>query len=309
MEQYHKPVLLEEAVDALQVRPGGRYVDCTIGEGGHAVAILKKALPGGQLLGFDADPQAIKFARSRLKEFGESLLLVNENFNKLEEICTRYNFRPVEGVLFDLGVSSVQLDEARRGFSFQKEAPLDMRFSPNQRISAADIVNDYPESELAMIIWKYGEEPKSRRIARSIVKNRPLKTTSDLARVIVGAINGEHKRIHPATRTFQALRIAVNGEIESLRLAMEQAVEILTTHGRLVIISFHSLEDRAVKEFFKLESRWCICPPETPVCRCGHEPRLRLVNKKVAKPSPNEIKTNPRSRSARMRVAERINPN
>ncbi len=301
--------MLEEAIDALQVEPGGRYVDCTIGEGGHSAEILAKSFPGGQLLGIDADPQAIKTARSRLKKFDKSILLINENFNMLEKICTQYSFRPVHGILFDLGMSSSQLDEGWRGFSFQKEAPLDMRFSPDQQISAADIVNDYPENELAMIIWKYGEEPRSRRIARSIVRNRPLKTTSELARVITREINGERKRIHPATRTFQALRIAVNQEIDNLRLAMDQAVNILGINGRLVIISFHSLEDRAVKEFFNLEARQCICPPETPVCRCGHQPRLRIINRKVIKPSLREIEMNPRSRSARMRVAERINLN
>ncbi len=309
MEQHHTPVLLEETIESLQIQPGGRYIDCTVGEGGHAAAILERSSPGGQLLGLDADPQAIKAARSKLREFDKSVLLVNENFNMLAEICSKYNFRPVHGILFDLGMSSVQLNEAQRGFSFQKDAPLDMRFSPNQKLSAADIVNDYSENELAMIIWKYGEEHKSRKIARYIIKNRPLKTTSELARIVAKAVNGERKRIHPATRTFQALRIAVNQEIENLRLALDQAIEILGIDGRLAVISFHSLEDRAVKEFFNLEARQCICPPETPVCMCGHMPRLRIINKKVIKPSAREIKINPRSRSARLRVAERFNPN
>ena len=306
MEKHHIPVMLSETVEALQVEPGGRYIDCTLGEGGHAAAILEKSSPGGQLLGLDADPKAIKVARSKLKRFGKSAFFVNENFNNLEGICSRYNFRPVHGILFDLGMSSLQLAEGKRGFSFQKEAPLDMRFSPDQRFSAAEIVNNFPESELATIIWNYGEEPRSRRIAKCIVKNRPLKTTSELARVVTTAINGERKRIHPATRTFQALRIAVNQEIENLRLALDQAIDILGVGGRLVVISFHSLEDRAVKEIFNLEARQCICPPETPVCVCNHKPRLRLISKKIIKPTEDEIEANPRSRSARLRFAELV---
>jgi len=305
----HVPVMLDQAIEALRIEPGGRYIDCTVGQGGHASVILEKIMPGGQLLGFDADPQAIQIAKSRLKKHGKSVLLINENFRNLKQICSQYNFIPVHGILFDLGMSSAQLDKADRGFSFQKEAPLDMRFNPDQTLSAAEIVNSYSENDLAMIIWKYGEEPKSRRIARNIVKNRPLKTTLELASVISKAVNGERKRIHPATRTFQALRIAVNQEIENLMMALEQAIEILGINGRLVVISFHSLEDRAVKEFFKLEAKKCVCPPQTPVCNCDHVPSLRIVNKKVIKPSQGEIVTNPRSRSARMRIAERINQN
>ncbi len=309
MEQHHIPVMLKETITALKVEPGGRYIDCTVGEGGHSAAILEQSSPEGRLLGFDADPHAIKIAKLKLQEFGESIVLINENFNNLGEICSQYNFRPVHGILFDLGISSLQLAETGRGFSFQQEAPLDMRFSPEQKLSAAEIVNDYSESELAMIIWKYGEEPKSRKIAKYIIENRPMETTSELARVITRAVKGERKKIHPATRTFQALRIAVNREMENLRSAMEQAVEILGIDGRLAIISFHSLEDRAVKEFLNLEARLCTCPPEVPVCTCEHQPRLRIINKKVIKPSTSEIEINPRSRSARLRIAERINQN
>lgn len=309
MKYHHIPVMLDQAIEALKVVPGGRYIDCTVGEGGHSQAILERSMPGGQLLGFDADPQAIQAARSKLYRFGKSVLLINDNFVNLKAVCLQYNFRPVHGILFDLGMSSAQLDKAEGGFSFQKEAPLDMRFSPDQKLSAAEIVNDYSENDLAMIIWKYGEEPKSRRIARDIVRNRPLKTTLELARVIAKAVNVERKKIHPATRVFQALRIAVNQEIENVTAALEQAVEILGINGRLVVISFHSLEDRAVKEFFKLESTECICPPQTPECSCDHIPRLRIINKKVMKPSSTEITSNPRSRSARMRIAEKINLN
>jgi len=306
MERHHIPVMLSETIEALQVQPGGRYIDCTVGEGGHSAAILAESAPGGQLLGFDADPQAIKIAQVALRDYDKSVLLVNENFNRLEEVASRYNFHPVHGILFDLGMSSLQLSQEGRGFSFQEDAPLDMRFSPDQDLTAAQIVNDFPESDLAMLIWDYGEEPKSRKIAKYIVANRPIKTTLDLAKVVAKAVNGERGRIHPATRTFQALRIAVNQEIENLRSALEQAVNLLGFGGRLVVISFHSLEDRPVKEFLIRESKGCICPPETPMCMCKHVPRMRLVSKGVIKPSENEIQTNPRSRSARMRVAERI---
>lgn len=302
----HDPVLVAESIHALNVQPGGRYIDCTVGGGGHARAIMEASSPGGQLLGIDADPRAIEAARKSLEPYGRSVLLVNENFRHLEEVASRCHFRPVHGVLFDLGMSSLQLAEEGRGFSFQSDAPLDMRFSPEQEVTAAEIVNELPESALAELIWIYGEEPKSRRIARQIVAHRPLRSTLELARVISGAVNGERGRIHPATRTFQALRMAVNKEIENLREALEQAVRVLGVGGRLVVISFHSLEDRLVKEFFSRESRRCVCPPEVPVCTCNHVPRLRSVIKGVVRPSAEEIDRNPRSRSARMRVAERI---
>lgn len=306
MGQHHIPVMLQETIEALRVEPGGRYIDCTVGEGGHSTAILDRSAPGGQLLGFDADPQAIKAAQNSLRHHGKSVLLVNENFNRLEEIATRHQFRPVHGILFDLGMSSSQLAQEGRGFSFQEDAPLDMRFSPSQDITAAQIVNDLPENDLAMLIWSYGEEPRSRRIAKRIVENRPVRTTLELAEIVTKAINGERGRIHPATRTFQALRIAVNREIENLRSALEQAINLLGLGGRLVVISFHSLEDRPVKEFLSRESKTCICPPETPLCICGHTPRMKLISKGVIKPTAEEIAANPRSRSAKMRVAERI---
>ncbi len=306
MGAYHTPVLLNETIEGLNVQPGGRYIDCTVGEGGHSAAILDKSSPGGQLLGFDADPQAIKTARTALREYGKSVLLVNENFNHLEEIAAEHHFQPVHGILFDLGISSAQLAHEARGFSFSTDAPLDMRMSPEQDLTAAQIVNDYSESDLAKIIWDYGEERRSRKIARFIVENRPLKSTTELARIVTKAVNGERGRIHPATRTFQALRIAVNQELENLRFALQQAVNLLGKGGRLVVISFHSLEDRLVKELISRESRGCICPPQTPVCTCEHVPRLRPVNKKVITPKADEIALNPRSRSAKMRVAERI---
>ena len=302
----HTPVLLKEAVRALTVQPGGRYIDCTLGNGGHARAILEQSSPGGQLLGIDADPEAIKAARSHLQRYRESIKLVNQSFANLENICLKYDFHPVHGILFDLGLSSLQLADAHRGFSFQQDGPLDMRLSPDQELTAADIVNHYSEDELANIIRAYGEEIRSRRIARSIVQERPLETTLQLARIVEKAVGGRKDRIHPATKTFQALRIAVNYELENLMSALRQAVNLLGFGGRLVVISYHSLEDRIVKQFLQRESRDCICPPRTPTCVCGHTASLKLVNKKIITPSAKEVELNPRSRSAKMRAAERL---
>lgn len=302
----HEPVMLEECISALQVQRGGRYIDCTVGGGGHAAAILEESSPGGRLIGIDADPHAIRVARGKLKPYGKDAILVNENFKYLENICTRHGFSPVNGVLFDLGMSSLQLEEAGRGFSFRQDSPLDMRFSDRQDLTAADIVNTYPEVELAQLLYRYGEEQRNRQIARCIVERRPLGTTQELARVVEQAVGGTRGRIHPATKTFQALRIAVNHELENLELALEQAVNLLGNGGRIVVISFHSLEDRLVKGFFRREAQWCICPPGMPACICGHTPRLKLLSKKVFRPSPVEVQINPRSRSARMRVAECI---
>jgi 16S rRNA (cytosine1402-N4)-methyltransferase len=301
----HTPVLLLESLRALAVEPGGRYVDCTLGSGGHAAAILEKSSPGGQLLGIDADPNALEAARKRLQDYKESVLLVNDNFVNLQSICIKYKFFPVHGILLDLGLSSLQLDESGRGFSFQHDVPLDMRFNPDQEVSAADIVNTCSEAKLAQIIRAYGEESQSYRIARSIIKERPITTTLQLANLIEKTI-GRRGKIHPATKTFQALRIAVNHELEYLESVLRQAIGLLGYEGRLVVISYHSLEDRIVKQFMQQEARGCICPPETPVCICGHTPRLRLLNRKVITPTEMEIKNNPRSRSAKLRAAARI---
>ncbi len=303
---FHIPVLLQETVQALAVQPGGRYIDCTVGTGGHAAAILEHSSPGGQLLGIDTDPQAIKIARDRLAAYGNSSLLINDNFANLEAICVKYDFLPVHGIVFDLGLSSLQLEDSERGFSFSHDGPLDMRFSPKQKLTAADIVNTYSKEELANLIWRYGEESYSRRIADYIVQKRPIKTTLELAQIVLQAVGGRYGKIHPATKTFQALRIAVNAELENLRIALKQALNILGPKGRLVVISYHSLEDRIVKQFMQQESRDCICPPETPTCVCGHTASLRLITRKVITPSFEEIEANPRSRSAKLRAAERL---
>jgi 16S rRNA (cytosine1402-N4)-methyltransferase len=305
----HVPVLLDEVIAALQPRPGGRFIDCTVGLGGHAAAILEEISPTGRLLGIDADPDAIKISKDRLSHYGETATLVNDTFINLEAICERYHIHPVDGILFDLGVSSLQLDIAERGFSFHRDAGLDMRFNPEQGLTASDIVNRFSEQELTKLIERYGEERHSRRIARHIVENRPVVTTAELAQLVEQALAGSRRpgKIHPATRTFMALRIAVNNELQNLELALQQTPNLLRPGGRLAVISYHSLEDRIVKQFMRYEASTCICPPGTVICRCGHVPTLKLVSRKVIKPTSLEIESNPRSRSARLRIAERLN--
>ena len=302
----HIPVLLQETIEALAVQPGGRYIDCTLGAGGHAAAILDRSSPGGQLLGIDADPEAIEIVKARLEAYSNSILLINGNFVDLEAICIKYDFLPVHGILFDLGLSSLQLNSESRGFSFQHDAPLDMRLSSSQEVTVADIINTSSEAELAHLIRTYGEEAHSHKIARRIVQERPINTTFQLVRAIEQAVGGRRGRLHPATKTFQALRIAVNHELEHLEAALKQAINLLGFEGRLVVISYHSLEDRIVKQLLQQEAKDCICPPSVPICVCGHRACLRLINKRVITPSPIEVQFNPRSRSAKLRVAERI---
>ena len=303
----HIPVLLDEAIEGLQARPGGCFVDCTVGLGGHAAAILERIMPSGRLLGIDADPEAIEASKDELRNYGEAVTLVNDNFVNLEAICKRYHFHPVDGVLFDLGVSSLQLDTAERGFSFHLDAHLNMRFDPKQGLTASDIVNTFSEQELARLIEKYGEERHSRRIARHIVQNRPVATTLELARLVEQALRSKRARIHPATRTFMALRIAANSELQNLEPALKQAIDVLRPEGRLTVISYHSLEDRIVKQFMRRAASSCLCPPGTVMCCCGHVPTLKLISRKVIKPTSLEIESNPRSRSAKLRIAERLN--
>ena len=305
-EPAHIPVLLTEVIQSLAVKPGGRYIDCTVGGGGHASAILEQSYPGGQLLGIDADPNTLEMAKRRLEGYQDSTLLVNDNFVNLRDICTKYGFFPVHGILFDLGLSSIQLNGNGRGFSFQHDASLDMRLNPSQKLTAADILNTYSETRLANLIHTYGEERFSRQIARSIVRERPVETTLHLTRIVEKAIKRPRGKIHPATKTFQALRIAVNHELENLETALEQAVSLLGFEGRLVIITYHSLEDRIVKHFLKRESKDCLCPPGIPTCVCNHTRSLKIIHHKIITPSPAEVQFNPRSRSAKLRVAERI---
>ncbi len=297
--------MVREVIEYLDVRPARRYIDATVGAGGHAEAILEAASPGGRLLGLDADPEAIAIASERLRRFGDGVRLVQANFRDVGEIAREQGFVPVQGVLFDLGVSSMQL-AGGRGFSFQREDPLDMRMDPRQSLTAAEIINTYREDELAGIIWRFGEERRSRRIARAIGRARPVKTAAQLASVVEQAVGRGRDKIHPATRTFQALRIAVNQELDILEEALRAAHGLLDAGSRIVAISFHSLEDRVVKEYFRRESRDCLCEPGLPRCVCGHRRTLRIVTRKPVKPGVPEIATNPRSRSAKLRAAERL---
>jgi len=298
--------MVEEVLLALQIRSGELYVDCTTGEGGHSLAILQAASPPPRLIGFDLDSNALGAATERLKDFRQFVELVHGNYADMVAAASERGETNASGVMMDLGLSSLQLNEGRRGFSFRYDAPLDMRFDESQTITAADVVNEYSEQELANAIYKYGDERGSRRIAKAILDARPLLTTTQLAEVVARSVGRQRGRIHPATRTFQAIRMVVNSELENVEAGLEQAIELLQQGGRLVVISYHSLEDRLVKNTLRRESRDCICPPETPQCVCGHIASVRLVSRRVIKPEEAEIKANPRSRSARLRVAERI---
>jgi 16S rRNA (cytosine1402-N4)-methyltransferase len=303
----HIPVLLHEVLRQLNPQPGQRLIDGTVGAGGHAEAILKATAPDGQLLALDADPAALDIARQRLAPYADRVRFVNANFAQLAQFARRYHFPPVHAILLDLGLSSLQLGTVERGFSFQSEGPLDMRYDPSGRTTAANLVNHLSQNELADLLYRFGEERRSRTIARAIVAARPLHTTHELADLVVRAVGGRRNaRIHPATRTFQALRIAVNDELEVLRSGLSQATTLLAPGGRLAIISFHSLEDRIVKNFFLQESKQCICPPEQPICTCGHQAILRIITQKPITASSYEIDINPRARSAKLRVAEYI---
>lgn len=305
----HVPVLLAETLDLLQPRSGGRYVDGTVGGGGHAEAILERSSPNGRLLGMDLDPETLEQARRRLERFGSRAILVHESFAHLERVVRWYSFDPADGILLDLGLSSFQLAYQKRGFGFRTEAPLDMRFNPLQATpTARELVNTLKLEELVSLLRRYGEEALARPIARAIVRSRerrPIETTTELAAIIEKAV-GRRGKIHPATRTFQALRIAVNRELEALEQALPQAIEVLGPGGRLVVISFHSLEDRIVKRFFVEQATDCVCPPGLPVCVCGQHPRVRILTRHGIRPSDEEIRRNPRSRSAILRAVEKL---
>jgi 16S rRNA (cytosine1402-N4)-methyltransferase len=302
----HLPVLYQEILTAIQPRSPGKYVDCTLGAGGHAQGILEQSAPDGRLLGFDLDPAAIEIAARRLESFGNRADLRHASYTSLQGELKKLGWQSVQGVLLDLGVSSMQFDRPERGFSFREDAPLDMRFNPDQGASAADLVNTLDEVELADILWRYGEERSSRRIARQIIAHRPLKTTRQLAELVKRDYGGKPGHIHPATRTFQALRIAVNAELEALEEVLPQAVSALAPGGRIAIISFHSLEDRIVKQYFQRESQDCICPPEQPLCTCGHRASLKVITKHPITASGSELENNDRARSAKLRVAEKL---
>ncbi len=321
MQTIHIPVMLEEVLKYLQPRAGGQYVDGTIGGGGHTEAILEQSAPGGRVLGIDSDAQALAGVEKRLASAvrDERLVLVHENFAELARIVNEAGFASsVDGVLLDLGFSSNQMEDPQRGFSFSVDGPLDMRLDQSQELSAAELVNNASEQELADIFWRYGEETRSRQVAWRIVRERsrgPITQTAQLARVVSAGVPYKPGMIHPATRVFQALRIAVNAELERLEAALPQIVDVLSagqtgdaegSGGRMVIISFHSLEDRLVKGYMRREAMDCICPPGLPVCVCNHKARLRLLTPKPVTPAKHEVQINPRARSAKLRAAEII---
>lgn len=308
----HVPVLLEEVLQFLEVRPGALYVDCTLGGGGHARAIMERSDGRARLIGIDRDPQAILAARQVLEPFGENVRIVQGNFKDLATLLDDVAAGQVDGILADLGVSSHQLDTAERGFSYHNE-PLDMRMGPDAPHTAAELLEQLEEDELVHILRTYGEERWAHRIAKAIVRRRaqrPIQTATDLAEIVKHAIPAAARRSgpHPARRSFQALRIAVNDELAALRRFLSVAVERLAPGGRIVVISFHSLEDRIVKQAFLNEARGCICPPELPVCACHRTPRLHILTRKPVVATKDEIEANPRARSAKLRAAMRVLP-
>jgi 16S rRNA (cytosine1402-N4)-methyltransferase len=307
----HRPVLYHEIIHALQPKEKGLYVDCTLGAGGHAWGILDASSPSGKLLGFEVDPQVLIIAKERLAIFGSRAIIVQASYITLMQQLLSVGWAKVDGIILDLGVSSLQLDTPERGFSFRYDAPLDMRFDPSNPVTAEDIVNSFSEKELADLLYHYGEEKKSRQIARLLIASRPISSTGRLAELVTRAL-GKTKRsshgtsIHPATRTFQALRIAVNKELDALETVLPQAVSALATGGRLAVISFHSLEDRIVKDFFRRESKDCICPPKQPQCTCDHHAQITEITRHPIIPTLEEKKKFPRSRSAKLRVAQKL---
>jgi 16S rRNA (cytosine1402-N4)-methyltransferase len=311
----HVPVLLAETIAGLALKPGTICVDGTLGGGGHAEALLEATGPAGRLLGLDADPAAIERCHERLARFGKRALLRQGSFRRLAETAAEAGITTADAVLLDLGVSSFQLTEAERGFSFLADGPLDMRMDPTSPLTAAEIVNTWPQETLADLIFRYGEEPRSRRIAAAIVRARPLHSTGELAEVVSRALGGKQgKRTHPATQVFQALRIAVNDELGALEAVLPQIVTLLRGGGRFAVITFHSLEDRAVKQFIQRETRDCICDLDArtrrnlgaAACVCGHRATLKAVTKKPITPTEAEVALNSRSRSAKLRIAERL---
>ena len=302
----HVPVMVRETLDALAPVEGGFFIDCNIGEGGHAEAILGLSR-NLKVLGIDLDYDALVRTSERLSSWSSYLTLHHGNFADLYKIASSYRHLPVSGALFDLGLSSAQLDTPDRGFSFRHNGQLDMRFNQKSGFSAYDIVNSWPPERLERVIYELGEEPRAGRVARSIIRNRPIETTFHLADVVIKALNWPtYSRIHPATRTFQALRMVVNDEKKNLERGLDDAVQALKSGGRLVVISYHSIEDRLVKNFIRRKSISCICPTSIPECVCNNVPVLAPINKRIYRPLISEINQNPRARSARMRVAERI---
>ncbi len=313
MKEMHLPVLVEEVLSMLAPAPGSLQIDATVGGGGHTERILEATNPDGRLLGLDADGAAIARVNGRLRpRFGDRLVLRRANFRELGEVAPGAGFGMVDGMLFDLGLSSFQLGDVERGFGFRTGGPLDMRFDTTRGVPAAELLATLDRMELSALFKRFGEEPQANRIANAIVAARataPVSTAEELAALIERVAPGNphvRRRIHPATRVFQALRIAVNAELDALQEALAAAIDLLRPGGRLVVLSYHSLEDRIVKRFLAAERQGCVCPPEVPVCVCGHSPRLRLLTRPSLTPTAAEIAANPRARSARLRAAERL---
>jgi 16S rRNA (cytosine1402-N4)-methyltransferase len=313
MDEGHLPVMVEEVMTALSPSPGSFHIDGTVGGGGHTLRILEAASPDGRVLGLDADPKALERTRHRLAGYGDRLTLRHSNFGSIRDVARATGFGAVDGILLDLGLSSYQLAERDRGFSFRAEGPLDMRFDTSTGVPASELIATLDEDALVHLLRTYGEEPHARRIARAVVRERavgPIATADRLAAVVATAVPGPRpgarRSIHPATRTFQALRIAVNEELEVLPRALEGALDVLRPGGVLVVISYHSLEDRIVKRFAAAERRGCTCPPIVPVCVCGRSPRVASVGTQPQVPTPAEVAANPRARSARLRAVRRL---
>ncbi len=304
----HLPVLLQETVAYLVTDPHGIYVDCTLGGGGHLRYLARQLAGDARIIGIEKDPEVLEQTRSEIDD--ARIVLVQSDFRYLKSVLHNLGIEEVDGIMMDLGVSSFQLDRAERGFSYHQDAPLDMRMNQEQFLSARDIVNNFSEAEIRNILYRFGEEDYAGSISRAIVNYRQRKeidSTLELAEIIKGAVPARYRREkHPARKSFQALRIAVNQELEALREVLPQAVEMLKPGGRLCVISFHSLEDRIVKQFFQEKAQGCVCPPSFPVCVCGHKPELQIIRRKPITASDSECEANPRSRSAKLRVAARV---
>lgn len=315
MSYFHQSVLLDEVIHYLKPQPGQKFIDCTLGGGGHTLGILKRTLPGGKVLGIDLDNEAIKATDQKAKELKlkNNLVLVQDNFRNIGRVAKENGFGKVDGILLDLGLSSAQLHNHDRGFSFLSEGGLDMRFGHQTKITASEILNTYPEKRLYEIFKNFGEERLSKPISQKIIEIRrqtPFASSQQLVDLVAAIYKKYYRhdsKVNPATKVFQALRIAVNEELENLEEVLPQAIKLLAKGGRLAVISYHSLEDRTVKNFFQQESKGCICPPKMPVCQCKHKKTLQIITKKPITPTEEEITLNHRSRSAKLRIAEKIN--
>lgn len=304
---HHKTVMIQEVLEYINLQNGNTFLDATIGAGGHSKALLDK-YEAINLIGLDKDIKAVNIAKENLKDYKDSISLHNVDFSNIGKIIQKSNLKKIDAVLFDLGTSQIQLNDPKRGFSFQHESPLDMRMDQSQKTTADEIINHYKESEIVKILSEFGEERYSKTIARLIVAKRPIKNTKDLSNLVLKVYKGHNnKKIHPATKVFQAFRIAVNNELNMLEIALSKSIDLLKQPGgRIVVISFHSIEDRIVKQFFRKESKNCLCDSKVIICNCNHQAKIKIITKKIIKPSEAEVKKNPSSRSAKMRVAEVI---